>query len=60
MPCLHGGKCINLNTEDAGSGVGSGFEALHKCVCAAGYTGKFCETGNEFVIQLNREDSVIY
>ena len=44
MPCQNGGKCVNLNTEDASSGVGSGMATLHKCVCAAGYTGKFCET----------------
>ena len=57
MPCLHGGKCINLNTEDAGSGVGSGAGsgegALHRCVCAAGYTGKLCEKGNEFDCNFN-------
>ncbi len=41
-PCLNGGKCVNLNTEDAGSG--SGLDVLHKCVCAPGYTGKLCET----------------
>ena len=50
MPCLNGGKCVNLNTEDAGSGLasglGSGLEVLHKCVCAPGYTGRLCETGS--------------
>ena len=50
MPCLNGGKCVNLNTEDASSGLGSGMATLHKCVCAAGYTGKFCEISNEFVL----------
>ena len=53
VTCLNGGKCVNLNTEDASSGVGSGMTALHKCVCAAGYTGKLCETGTVFVFQVN-------
>ena len=55
MPCVHGGKCIDLNTGNAGSGSGSssngldesGSSPLHKCICPAGYTGKFCETGRK-------------
>ena len=52
MPCLHGGKCINLNTEGSGSGESGlvtrevSVKPLHMCVCQSGYTGKLCETGN--------------
>jgi len=35
-PCRHGGVCVD--------GV-----ARFTCVCAAGYTGEYCQTGEERV-----------
>lgn len=59
LPCLHGGKCVDLNAGNSGSGSGSGNGiggsgiegsgsiSLYKCICPAGYTGKMCETGKK-------------
>ena len=37
MPCLNGGKCVDLGDVKHG-------DHYYKCVCAAGFTGKNCET----------------
>ena len=37
MPCLNDGKCVDLGDVKHG-------DHYYKCVCAAGFTGKNCET----------------
>ena len=37
MPCLNGGKCVDLGDIKHG-------DHYYKCVCQPGFTGKNCET----------------
>ena len=37
MPCLNGGKCVDLGDVKLG-------DHYYKCVCQPGFTGKNCET----------------
>ena len=37
MPCLNGGKCVDLGDVKLG-------DHYYKCVCKPGFTGKNCET----------------
>ena len=46
MPCLNGGKCVDLRGVVQTGGKPN--SSYYECVCEPGYTGKHCEIGTLF------------